>query len=69
VAVTLAQREHTIQFTVSDDGSGMARETGTDGIGITGMRDRIEAVGGQFAITSAPGQGTSIHGMVPDGEG
>lgn len=68
VAVTLAHRQDAIEFTVSDDGAGMPRETGTDGIGITGMRDRIEAVGGQFEIVSAPGQGTSIHGTVPDGE-
>ena len=68
VTVTLADRENTIQFTVSDDGAGMPADTDTTGVGITGMRDRIEAVGGQFEIVSTPGQGTSIHGTIPDGE-
>ena len=43
----------------------MPPETDTNGTGITGMRDRIEAVGGEFEIVSAAGQGTSVHGIVP----
>jgi signal transduction histidine kinase len=68
VTVTLGHREDAIQFTVSDDGAGMSPERDTDGIGVTSMRDRIEAVGGQFEIVSAPGQGTAIHATIPDGE-
>jgi signal transduction histidine kinase len=68
VAVTLPHRQDVIEFTVSDDGAGMPPERDTDGFGITGMRDRIEAVGGQFEIVSTPGQGTAIHGTIPDGE-
>ncbi len=64
--VRLAHRDDAIEFTVSDDGIGMARESDTDGIGITSMRDRIEAVGGQLEILSAPGQGTSVHATIPD---
>ena len=63
--VTLAHRDEAIAFTFSDDGSGMPPERDTNGTGITGMRDRIEAVGGQFEIGSGPGQGTSIHGTIP----
>jgi signal transduction histidine kinase len=29
------------------------------------MRDRVEAVGGEFDATTAPGQGTFISGSVP----
>jgi signal transduction histidine kinase len=68
VAVTLAHREDAIEFTVTDDGAGMPPETDINGIGLTSMHDRIEAVGGQFEIVSAPGQGTSIHGTIPDRE-
>jgi signal transduction histidine kinase len=68
VAVVFAHREHAIQFTVTDNGAGMSPERDTDGIGITSMRDRIEAVGGQLEIVSAPGQGTAIHATIPDGE-
>ena len=69
VTVTLAHYEHTIELTVRDNGAGMPREGDANGSGITGMRARIEAVGGQFEIVSAPVQGTSIHGTIPDGEG
>jgi signal transduction histidine kinase len=68
VTVALAGRKSMIQFTVTDNGAGMPPETDTNGTGITGMRDRIEAVGGQFEIVSAPGQGTSVRGTIPDGE-
>lgn len=63
--VTLARRDRAIEFTVSDDGAGMPPERHTSGTGITGMRDRIEAVGGHFEIAFAPGQGTSVHGAIP----
>jgi signal transduction histidine kinase len=69
VTVTLAHRKHAIAFTVSDDGPGMPREADTNGMGMNGMRDRIEAVGGELEIVSAPGQGTSIRGPIPDDEG
>ena len=69
VTVTLARREYAIEFTVSDDGAGMPPAADTGGIGITGMRDRIEAVGGEFEIVSAPGQGTSVHGTIPMANG
>ena len=68
VAVALAHRDHAIQFTVTDNGAGMSPERDTDGIGLTSMLDRIEAVGGKLEIVSAPGQGTSIHATIPDGE-
>lgn len=66
VAVSLAHRDHAIQFTVTDDGVGMSTDRHADGIGITSMRDRIEAVGGQLEIASRPGHGTSIYGTIPD---
>ncbi len=69
VAVTLARNEDSIEFTVSDDGAGMAPGTDSDGIGIASMRDRIKAVGGHLEIVSAPGQGTSIHGTIHDDGG
>ena len=65
VTVTLAERENAIQFTVTDDGAGLPTETDTTGFGITGMRDRLEAVGGHFEIVSGPRQGTSVRGTIP----
>ena len=38
------------------------------GWGLTGMRERVEAVGGQMRIKSAPGEGTTIEVIVPTTE-
>ncbi|MHB1306676.1 MAG: sensor histidine kinase, partial [Limisphaerales bacterium] len=34
-------------------------------LGLVGMRERVEMVGGNFAVESAPGQGTTIRAQVP----
>jgi signal transduction histidine kinase len=65
VLVTLAPRASAIELTVRDDGVGMTLECDRMGIGILGMRDRIEAVGGQFLVTSSPGEGTSVRATIP----
>jgi signal transduction histidine kinase len=65
VTVTLARREHGIELTVSDDGAGIPVGGMTNGMGITSMRDRIEAVGGQLEIVSSLLTGTTVHGTIP----
>jgi signal transduction histidine kinase len=49
---------------VSDDGSGFAPAE-APGSGLTGLRDRIEAVGGSFRIRSRPGEGTTLSMSLP----
>jgi signal transduction histidine kinase len=34
-------------------------------LGLLGMRERLEMVGGRFALTSAPGKGTTILAQIP----
>lgn len=55
---------------VSDDGPGIGSEAPpssrcgaplSGGLGLVGLRDRIEALGGAMAIASAPGAGTRIQ--------
>lgn len=48
---------------IRDDGRGGA-DVAT-GSGLTGMRDRIQAIGGVLTIDSPVGRGTSIKGVVP----
>ena len=67
VSVDLGHRDGNLAFTIADDGAGMRLRSQTDGVGLTSMRDRIGAVGGQLEITSRPGQGTQVRGTVPDG--
>jgi signal transduction histidine kinase len=52
-------------FSVSDDGPGVDPQRLRSGADIGDMRDRVEAVGGEFNATTAPGQGTVISGWVP----
>lgn len=63
--------EHAHDFTlrVRDNGVGMApsvSERGKEGhFGLSGMRERVERIGGKLTIDSAPGSGTSITVVVP----
>jgi signal transduction histidine kinase len=68
VTATLARQPGTIDFTISDDGIGISPEAARTGIGIQGMRDRIEAVGGRLEIFSEPALGTHIHAQIPTEE-
>ena len=36
------------------------------GSGLRNMADRLAALGGQLDVRSAPGQGTTITGQLPD---
>jgi signal transduction histidine kinase len=67
--VTLKRGNNEVELTVHDDGAGMPAERGAETIGLTSMRDRIEAVGGRFEIASVPGEGTSVLAAIPDGGG
>jgi signal transduction histidine kinase len=35
------------------------------GSGLQGVTDRLAAIGGTFAVASAPGAGTTVAGRVP----
>ena len=53
-----------LRFEVRDDGCGFNGDS-PEGAGITNMRDRLAAVGGELEISSVGGQGTSVVGTVP----
>ena len=65
VVVRVGADDGHLSFTVTDDGPGTDRWRLRAGADIQDMRDRIEAVGGVFDATSAPGCGTAISGSVP----
>jgi len=37
-------------------------------LGLLGMRERLEMVGGSFKVESAPGKGTTITAKIPSGK-
>jgi signal transduction histidine kinase len=54
-----------LQFEVTDDGEGFDVEAIEAGVGLTSMKDRLAAVGGELYIVSAPGSGTRVIGRIP----
>ena len=69
VSVALARQGERVFCSVCDDGVGfeVAAVADRDGysLGLTLMRDRIEAVGGTLTIVSAPQQGTELRASLP----
>jgi signal transduction histidine kinase len=61
---------------VTDDGRGMPESFGRQaahgkaplGVGLAGMRERVEQLGGQIKIESTPGQGTTVRVTLPAGD-
>ena len=56
--VRLEARDGTLHVSIRDDGVGGADPS--HGSGLLGLIDRVEALGGTFAVTSPPGHGTSM---------
>jgi signal transduction histidine kinase len=54
-----------LSFEVRDDGAGFDVAATPPGAGLTNMRDRLAAVGGEVAVRSGPGRGTVVSGTVP----
>lgn len=71
VAITFHFKDESVVIDVKDDGIGFDMVEATispdsqRGLGLMGMLERIELVGGQMEIDTAPGYGTQIHIEVP----
>jgi signal transduction histidine kinase len=66
--ISLSGSGDTLEFSVSDDGAGFPAAAARHGSGLQGMSDRLAAHGGTLAISSRPGQGTTITGRLPTSE-
>ncbi|MBM3797984.1 MAG: hypothetical protein FJW31_28975 [Acidobacteria bacterium] len=67
VDVSLTRRQSRLELTVADDGGGLASESGSrHGMGIAGMRERAEVIGGGLTVLSRPGAGVTILVQVPE---
>lgn len=64
-AISVAPGAATIVIVVSDDGAGGADPR--TGSGLTGLADRVEALGGTFRVESTPGCGTRLAAEIPLG--
>ena len=61
--VVVRERSGRLSVDVSDDGLGGADPS--RGSGLSGLADRVAAVGGQLRIESTPGAGTTVHADIP----
>ena len=65
VSIGLGEKDSRLRFEVSDDGGGYSPADEHQGSGVTGMRDRLAAIGGELRIESQQGVGTRVVGTVP----
>lgn len=65
--VAIALHDGRLRIDVVDDGRGFDPQHVGGATGLTGLRDRITAVGGTLDIRSAPGRGTALTAVVPAG--
>jgi signal transduction histidine kinase len=63
--VHLSCSDGSLQFTITDDGTGFDTATTRDGTGLQGMAGRLAALGGTLHIRSQPGHGTTVTGRLP----
>jgi PAS domain S-box-containing protein len=70
VDITIRQRAAGLTMDIRDNGKAFnvaskLQANGGKRLGLLGMRERVEMVGGTFAIQSAPGQGTTVRVEIP----
>lgn len=65
VHVTLSYFDGHVALDVADNGTGFNSEAVAEGYGLSIMRDRAAALGGQMSITSTPAQGTTVTLLLP----
>ncbi|NIS83052.1 MAG: hypothetical protein GTO14_23270 [Anaerolineales bacterium] len=67
VDVVLSQRSGHVAATIEDDGVGFnpVAPTYVEHLGLFGMRERVEMLGGRFTVESSPGMGTTVNVEVP----
>jgi signal transduction histidine kinase len=61
--VDVTAGEGVLRVSVRDDGRGGADFS--QGSGLVGLRDRVEALGGGFSVRDSPGEGTTLEVSIP----
>lgn len=58
-------RASEVLVTLADDGRGTGVTSRSGGFGLSGMKERVELMGGTFSVESSPGQGFAIEARIP----
>jgi two-component system, NarL family, sensor histidine kinase UhpB len=65
VSIGILQEDDTLVLMVEDNGKGFNTDEMTNGFGLTGMRERVEGLGGEFELDSEVGNGTRLVIRLP----
>ena len=73
VEVSIQKLPDCICMKIKDDGKSFDVEralhaNGGKRLGLLGMRERLEMIGGSFTVQSAPGKGTTVQAQIPLGK-
>ena len=56
----------TLTLSIRDNGHGnVSMEMSGGGFGLLGMRERVQALNGEFSVSGKPGQGTEVRAVLP----
>ena len=64
VRVTLRRIDTGAELEIDDDGAGFDVD-GPTGMGLANLRERVDAIGGELAVESLPGEGTTVRARLP----
>lgn len=65
IHLRITEQEQIIQLQIDDNGDGFNPTENTTGFGLQSMRERTEALNGNFYLASQPGQGCQIEVEIP----
>jgi len=65
VSISLSGNADSLEVSVSDNGRGLDQSRPSDGLGLIGMRERVEGLGGEFLLESEKGAGVTICVRIP----
>ncbi len=67
VEIALTFDDNRVGLCIADDGQGFDSQAprSSTHLGLWSMRERVEQLGGQFEVASAPGQGTTVKIQIP----
>lgn len=65
IRITRSSPGSALQVDITDDGRGFDIDQPRTGLGLIGLRERVQALGGEFSLETAPGSGVHIRATIP----
>ena len=65
VRIDLLEAGEQLELRIKDNGQGLGDTPRKEGIGLVSMRERANAVGGNFSFASVPGEGVTVKVSIP----